>query len=150
MLNIGGGELLLILLVALVVLGPDKLPDAARQAGRVVNEFRRISSGFQTELRNAMKDPVAAALEERQIPSPDPMAAYVRQEEEKQARAAEEAAADADEAATDVPDSPDAGATTGESTAPDGITDDATPVDAASAPDSDVPTDPEAGIPSDR
>lgn len=61
MLNIGGGELLIIFLVALIVLGPGKLPEAARQAGQVMREFRRISSGFQREMRQAMNDPVGAA-----------------------------------------------------------------------------------------
>lgn len=59
MLNIGGGEFLIILLVALVVLGPTKLPDAARQVGKVVGEFRRISAGFQREIQTAMNDPVS-------------------------------------------------------------------------------------------
>jgi Tat protein translocase TatB subunit len=58
----GGGEILVILLVALIVLGPQKLPDAARQMGRVVAEFRRMSAGFQRELRDAMDlDDEAAA-----------------------------------------------------------------------------------------
>ena len=39
MFNIGGGELLIIFLVALVVLGPTKLPEAARQLGKWVGEF---------------------------------------------------------------------------------------------------------------
>nr|MCH9803045.1 twin-arginine translocase TatA/TatE family subunit [bacterium] len=33
MLNIGGAELLIILLVALIFLGPQRLPEAARQLG---------------------------------------------------------------------------------------------------------------------
>ncbi|NIR34626.1 MAG: twin-arginine translocase TatA/TatE family subunit, partial [Actinobacteria bacterium] len=45
--NLGGMELLVILLVALIVLGPTKLPEAARQVGKAVNELRRLSSGFQ-------------------------------------------------------------------------------------------------------
>jgi sec-independent protein translocase protein TatB len=59
MFNVGGGEFLIILLVALVVLGPQKLPDAARQIGKIVGEFRRISSGFQREMQSALKDPVS-------------------------------------------------------------------------------------------
>ena len=51
--NLGGGEMLVILLVALVVLGPTKLPTAIRQVGRVVGELRRIGAGFQQELREA-------------------------------------------------------------------------------------------------
>jgi sec-independent protein translocase protein TatB len=54
MFNVGTGELLLIMVLALIVLGPDKLPTAARQAGRYLAEFRRISSGFQQEFRNAV------------------------------------------------------------------------------------------------
>lgn len=55
MFNVGGAELLVIALVALIVLGPDRLPDAARQAGKMLGELRRISSGFQNELRSAIE-----------------------------------------------------------------------------------------------
>ncbi len=65
MFNVGGGELLVILLVALIVLGPTKLPEAARQFGRVMNELRRISSGFQREMREALDDPIEAAARDR-------------------------------------------------------------------------------------
>ena len=58
MLNLGTGEVLVILVVALVVLGPDKLPGAARQAGRWLSELRRLSTGFQAELRDALQEPV--------------------------------------------------------------------------------------------
>jgi sec-independent protein translocase protein TatB len=57
-LNLGTGEVLVILVVALLVLGPDKLPGAARQAGRWLGELRRLSSGFQAELRDALQEPV--------------------------------------------------------------------------------------------
>lgn len=60
MFNVGTPELLVILLVALVVLGPNKLPDAARQVGKFVGEIRRMSSGFQDELRDAMQEPVSS------------------------------------------------------------------------------------------
>lgn len=61
MFNVGGAELLVILLVALLVLGPNKLPQAARQVGHFLGEFRRIADGFQSELKAAMDDPVAMA-----------------------------------------------------------------------------------------
>ena len=70
MFNIGGGELLIILLVALVVLGPTKLPEAARQVGKVMGEFKKISSSFQTEVREAMKDPVGQAVKKADIADP--------------------------------------------------------------------------------
>lgn len=56
MFNVGTGELMVILLVALLVLGPDKLPDTARKIGNVVGELRRMSQGFQDEVRKAMDD----------------------------------------------------------------------------------------------
>jgi sec-independent protein translocase protein TatB len=58
MFNIGGGELLVILLVALIVLGPARLPSAARQVGQFMGELRRLSSGFQQELRDALDEPL--------------------------------------------------------------------------------------------
>jgi sec-independent protein translocase protein TatA len=42
--NIGPGELILILIIALVVLGPGKLPDVASSLGRSVREFRRAAT----------------------------------------------------------------------------------------------------------
>ena len=54
MFNVGAGEIAVILVLALIVLGPDKLPSAARQAGKYLSEFRRMSEGFQRELRDAM------------------------------------------------------------------------------------------------
>lgn len=56
MFNVGGGELLVILLVALIVLGPDKLPDAARKMGNIMSELKRMSQGFQNEIRQAMEE----------------------------------------------------------------------------------------------
>lgn len=61
MSNIGGLEILVVMMVALIVLGPTKLPDAARQVGRAVAELRKISGGFQREMREAIHDPVIEA-----------------------------------------------------------------------------------------
>ncbi len=60
MFNVGGGEILVILLIALVVLGPDKLPDFSRKVGQVVRQVRRFAGGFQDEMRRAMEpEPVS-------------------------------------------------------------------------------------------
>lgn len=56
MFNVGVSELFVILLLALIVLGPDKLPDAARKIGNVVGELRRMSSGFQDEVHSVVSD----------------------------------------------------------------------------------------------
>jgi sec-independent protein translocase protein TatA len=42
--NIGPGELILILIIALVVLGPGKLPDVAQSLGKSVREFRKAAT----------------------------------------------------------------------------------------------------------
>jgi len=59
--NLGGGEILVILLVGLLVLGPQRLPAVGRQVGRIVTEIRRVSSGFQEEFRAALDDPLGEA-----------------------------------------------------------------------------------------
>jgi sec-independent protein translocase protein TatB len=63
MFNVGAGELMVILLIALIVLGPDKLPDTARKIGNVMGELRRMSSGFQNEMRSAMDEVTRPPLE---------------------------------------------------------------------------------------
>ena len=45
--NIGPGELILILIIALVVLGPGKLPDVAQSLGKSLREFRKAASDVQ-------------------------------------------------------------------------------------------------------
>jgi len=47
MLNIGAGELILILIVVLIVFGPGKLPEVAKAMGKAVREFRKASSNLQ-------------------------------------------------------------------------------------------------------
>ena len=53
MWNLGAGEVMVILLLALIVLGPQKLPEAARTVGRVTAEIRRMSNGFRAEVQQA-------------------------------------------------------------------------------------------------
>ena len=89
MFNVGGMELLVIAIVALVVLGPEKLPRALRQFGAVVGELRRMSQGFQTDLRGALdqaeRDAEAVRSADAAGPSPgshDPGAAQAVAEAE--------------------------------------------------------------------
>jgi sec-independent protein translocase protein TatB len=55
--NMTGSEIVVILLLALVVLGPEKLPDAIRKFGRAYAELKKMSSGFQTEFKTALEEP---------------------------------------------------------------------------------------------
>lgn len=75
MFNVGGPEVLVILLLALIVLGPSRLPDAARQLGRARAELRKLSSGFQEELRTAFDEETEKAARARgAADSPPPSA----------------------------------------------------------------------------
>jgi sec-independent protein translocase protein TatA len=47
--NLGPGELLLILAIALVVLGPKKLPEAGRSLGKGLREFKESVSGMSAK-----------------------------------------------------------------------------------------------------
>lgn len=58
MFNIQGSELIFLLLVALIVLGPEKLPDAMRRFGKAYGEFKKMANGFQGELRSALDEPM--------------------------------------------------------------------------------------------
>lgn len=77
MFNIGPMEVLVVLVVALVVLGPDRLPQAGRQLGKAMSELRRWSASLNTEVRTAF-DPDAGAERTRpeshhsRGPLPDP------------------------------------------------------------------------------
>lgn len=59
MFNVGGVELVAIALVALVVLGPDKLPAALRQAGSLLGQLRRMSDSFRVDVTAALAEDVA-------------------------------------------------------------------------------------------
>lgn len=58
MFNLKGSEVIFLLLIALVVLGPEKLPDAIRRFGSAYAQFRRMANGFQGELRSALDEPL--------------------------------------------------------------------------------------------
>lgn len=58
MFNLSGSEIIVILLLALVVLGPEKLPDAIRRAGRTYAELKKMGNSFQTEMRSVLDEPM--------------------------------------------------------------------------------------------
>ena len=60
-------HVLIVLVVALIVLGPEKLPTMARQAGKALAELRRWSTSLQDEVRNALD-----VDDEPMPPSPTP------------------------------------------------------------------------------
>ena len=54
--GIGLDRILLIMIVAIIVFGPDKLPGMARQAGKWVNELRRLTQEARGEIQNLTKE----------------------------------------------------------------------------------------------
>lgn len=62
MFDVGFSELILLAIVALVVLGPEKLPHAARMAGAWVGRIRRTVISVQAEIENEV---AAAEMRER-------------------------------------------------------------------------------------
>jgi TatA/E family protein of Tat protein translocase len=81
--SLGTMEMIVILVIALVVFGPRKLPDLGRSLGRSLNEFKKASN----ELRNTLED-------------------EVRLEEKKEQRAKVEAEQSSAVAAAEVPAPP--------------------------------------------
>jgi len=61
-MNLGMPELIFIFLLALVVVGPKKLPELARQLGKYMAEFKRASNEFRRQLEDEMLN---IELEER-------------------------------------------------------------------------------------
>lgn len=63
---IGVPELIILLVVALIVFGPRKLPELGRSLGKSIGEFKRASN----ELRNTLDEEIRS--EERKAPPPPP------------------------------------------------------------------------------
>jgi sec-independent protein translocase protein TatA len=82
-LNIGPLKLVVILAVALLVFGPEKLPEIARQVGRALQEFRKFQASLHANVRDVIEPitgpiipngplPPAPAQDHREQPQPAP------------------------------------------------------------------------------
>ena len=56
MMDVGWGEILVLGVVALLIFGPDRLPKAAADAGRMVRKLREMAASAQTELKESGVD----------------------------------------------------------------------------------------------
>ncbi|HYU78160.1 MAG TPA: TatA/E family twin arginine-targeting protein translocase [Vicinamibacterales bacterium] len=66
--SIGMPELIIILVIALIIFGPRKLPELGKSLGKSINEFKRASADLQNTLEQEIK------LEEQQKAAPPPPA----------------------------------------------------------------------------
>ncbi len=81
MFGIGVPELLVILVVALLVLGPKRLPEVAKALGKALGEFRKATSDISEELTSArsmleeevrMAERQARTIRPNGLPNPPP------------------------------------------------------------------------------
>ena len=96
MFNLQGSEIIFILLLALVVLGPEKLPGAIKRAMQTYAELRKLGTGFQEEFKSAIDQPMREMRETADL--------IKDQVDPKRFAANAEAAAAADAAAADRAD----------------------------------------------
>ena len=54
--GVGGMEMLLIFVVALMLFGGEKLPEFARNIGKMMREFKKAASGVEEEFKRAMDE----------------------------------------------------------------------------------------------
>lgn len=57
MFGLGFTEILVIGVLALILLGPEQLPDLARKLGRFVNDLKRTTDGLKEEFKNSGINP---------------------------------------------------------------------------------------------
>ena len=65
MFDIGASELLLIVIVAVVVIGPKDLPLALRTAGRWIGKIRRVSGHFRAGVETMIREAELADMEKK-------------------------------------------------------------------------------------
>ncbi len=58
MFNFSGSEIIFLLILGLVVLGPEKLPPVLRKMGQMYGQFKRITGDAQSEFRGAFAEPL--------------------------------------------------------------------------------------------
>ena len=72
--SIGMPELIIILVIALIIFGPRKLPELGKSLGRSLNEFKRASTDLQNTLEQEIKleEQKETAAKARQADVPPP------------------------------------------------------------------------------
>ena len=69
--SLGPAEILVVLVIALLVFGPNKMPDIAKQVGKGFREFRRVQQHLKSELRDVVSEfdsPTSPTVEQQAVP----------------------------------------------------------------------------------
>lgn len=66
-MSLGAGEILLLAILALLLFGPQRLPEVGRQVGRALAEIRRVSRDFEREVQD-VTEPFKRELREASEP----------------------------------------------------------------------------------
>lgn len=90
MFGIGSTEFLVIIVVALLVLGPEHLPKVMRTVGKTMADFRRITTDFQRTINTE------SAMEEERRRKQEERAARPKKKKRPEAKPENQAPADAD------------------------------------------------------
>ncbi len=72
--SLGPAEILVVLVIALLVFGPNKMPEIARQVGKGFREFKRVQQHLKSELRDVVSEFDAPSRPRPSVePGPVPM-----------------------------------------------------------------------------
>lgn len=103
MFGLGFGEILIVLVLALVLLGPERLPDAAKQLGKGLREFKKATSEIKQQVEKELysdEKHLPARASPMRPPTPPPTAPPSSAEPDATSTAA---ASEAPSARTDEP-----------------------------------------------
>lgn len=103
MFNMGPMEIAAILIVALLVVGPKRLPEIGKTIGRSLRDFKRVQEDLRSSIDLGLDDDPARPNFDR---APDTDAAMARERRHRRRHEDEHEASDGDEGAAGSPDDP--------------------------------------------
>ena len=69
-MSLGPAEILVVLVIALVVFGPKRLPEVGRQVGGALRELRKVQDTVQSEIRTVLDDTTGPVRSMMSNPTP--------------------------------------------------------------------------------
>jgi TatA/E family protein of Tat protein translocase len=94
-MNLGFPEMIFIFVIALIIFGPKKMPEIGRQIGRALNEFKRASNEFKSQIESEISQLDVAETSPQILPPSQPnvgVVTYSKPVPETEARVSTETA----------------------------------------------------------